>query len=532
MPSISGQEDPDEESRRDARIRLILLAVAVLLVAGYAATLSHLHIVASRWAGGVLPSGIPLVPIGAIAAVLVCGAGFLLIHRRGGAKHFEMREAADTLGIIAGRAAFMQNFAGQIEGHARSGRQLALHLVDIDRFRALNEALGEAEGDAFLRRVAEGLLDLVEDPERLARTGDDEFAIIQPETGGARHAEIYARRIHDRLKEACAEVPRHVRPGASIGVAVMPEHGSEPTKLLHSASRALATAKNAGGDSFRVYAREMDMVVEAGLQMEKAVAEGLQHGWFELHFQPQYDLRSRRLTGFEALVRLNHPQLGLLQPNVFLPIAEARGLMQPLGDWIVREALATATNWPPHLRLCINISVGQFRHGNVAGTIVQALSNSGVEGPRLNVEISEAVLREQADAVHDQLRLLKGRGVTIVLDDFGLDSSSLQSLARSPCDAVKLDRSFVQRVGEEPDMETLVKSLIGTAQSFDLAILAEGVERAEQAHFLVSNACRNVQGYLFGRPAPMRDVAAIIAKDLRKAVAEAEPEPTTSSTAA
>jgi EAL domain-containing protein (putative c-di-GMP-specific phosphodiesterase class I) len=206
--------------------------------------------------------------------------------------------------------------------------------------------------------------------------------------------------------------------------------------------------------------------------------------------------------------------------------------MQPLGDWIVREALATAANWPPHLRLSINISVGQFRHGNVAATIVQALSNSGVEGPRLNVEISEAVLREQADAVHDQLRLLKGRGVTIVLDDFGLDSSSLQSLARSPCKAVKLDRSFVQRVGEEPDMETLVKSLIGTAQSFDLAILAEGVERAEQAHFLVSNACRNVQGYLFGRPAPMRDVAAIIAKDLRKAVAEAEPERTTSSTAA
>jgi diguanylate cyclase (GGDEF)-like protein len=426
----------------------------------------------------------------------------------------------------------MENFAGQIETHARSGRQLALHLVDIDRFRPLNEVLGEAEGDAFLRRVVARLLDLVEDAERLARTGDDEFAIIQPETGGARHAEIYARRIYDALNEACAEVPRHVRPGASIGVAVMPEHGSKPTALLHSASRALAAAKDAGGDGFRVYAREMDMILEAGLQMEKAVAEGLQHGWFELHFQPQYDLRSRRLTGFEALIRLNHPQLGLLQPNVFLPIAEARGLIQPLGDWIVREALAAATNWPPHLRLSINISVEQFRHGNVAATIVQALSNSGVEGPRLNVEISEAVLREQADAVHDQLRLLKARGVTIVLDDFGLDSSSLQSLARSPCNAVKLDRSFVQRVGEEPEMETLVKSLIGTAQSFDLAILAEGVERPEQAHFLVSNACQNVQGYLFGRPAHMRDVAAIIAKDLRKAVAEGQPEPTTSSTAA
>jgi EAL domain-containing protein (putative c-di-GMP-specific phosphodiesterase class I) len=280
----------------------------------------------------------------------------------------------------------------------------------------------------------------------------------------------------------------------------------------------LRAAKHVGGETSRLYAREREMAAEARRQMEKAIEDALRQGWFKLRFQPQYDLRRCRLTGFEALVRMNHPELGELLPDVFLPVAEECGLIEPLGEWITREAIAIAALWPPHLTLAINVSPAQFRDGDVNANIMQALSTSGFEATRLRVEISEAVLLQKAKAVQDQLRRLKARGVTIVLDDFGLGSSGLQSLSLSPCDAVKIDRSLIQQVGEGPETEDLIRSLIGTAQSFDLAVMAEGIERVEQAHFLMSNACRNVQGFLFGRPARTRDLAAIIAKDLRNAM--------------
>jgi EAL domain-containing protein (putative c-di-GMP-specific phosphodiesterase class I) len=262
----------------------------------------------------------------------------------------------------------------------------------------------------------------------------------------------------------------------------------------------------------------MEMVVEARLQMERAISDGLQQGWFELHFQPQYDLHTRRLTGFEALVRMNHPELGELLPAEFVPVADESGLIQPLGEWIIREAFATAVEWPQHLCLSINISLAQFRHGDIANTIVNASTKAGLACSRLRIEISETVLLAQIEAVNDQLRRLKSRGAAIVLDDFGTEISRLKLLSRSSVDAVKIDRTLVEHVGQEPASDNLIRGLIGTAQSFDLDILAEGIERAEQAHFLMSNDCRKVQGFLFGRPTRKRDLAAIIAKDLKNAI--------------
>jgi diguanylate cyclase (GGDEF)-like protein len=517
MAGTSAQQLPDEETGRDARLKLILLVVALVLVAGYAATLTDfLHVVEAPFASLSL-SGLPLLPIGAGVLAVCCIAALIIVRRRRGGRT-AVPASTDALAAMAGRQQFMQRLAEQIDANAKAGRQLALHLVDLDRFHRVNEVMGEGEGDAFLRLVAERLLALVSDPQRVARIGDDEFAIIQPEAGGARHAEIYARRILDTLKDACSQRPRHARPGASIGVAVSPDHGADVTRLLHSASLALGAAKAAGGDNFRGYAREMEMSVQSRLQIEKSIGDGLSQGWFELHFQPQYDLRSRRLTGFEALVRMNNPEMGEQLPAAFLPMAEESGLIQPLGEWIIREAVGTAAQWPQHLTLSINISPAQLRQGDVAGSLLKALSNSNLDPSRLRVEISEAVLLQESEAVDEQLRRLKARGVTIVLDDFGLDGSKLQSLARSPCNAVKLDRTLIERVGEEPEVENLVRSLIGTAQAFELDILAEGVERAEQVRFLMSNACENVQGFLFGRPARASELGAIIGKDMRKAV--------------
>ena len=375
MVRNSAPKSPAEETGRETQLKLVLLAVALVLVAGYALTVTAMGEHDGRG------QAIALLHSEHGALLIVGAAGALARSPAwrscscGAACAKPASEDAVTLPTvianIAGRKEFLKTLAAELEESAKTGRQLAIHLIDIDRFRVVNEVRGEAEGDAFLRLVTERLLLLVNHPERLARIGDDEFAIIQPEAGGSRHAEIFARRIQETVKDACAQVPRHARPGVSIGIAVAPDHGSDAQKLMHSASLALRAAKKAGGDTFRVYAREMEMAVEARLQMEKAISDGLHQGWFELHFQPQYDLRTRRLTGFEALVRMNHPELGELLPASFVPIADESGLIQPLGEWIIREAFTTASEWPPHLSLSINVSLAQFRHGDVANTIIQ-----------------------------------------------------------------------------------------------------------------------------------------------------------------
>jgi diguanylate cyclase (GGDEF)-like protein len=526
-------ESEEEITGRESRLKLILLAIALILVAGYTSMATSMGDYVLFQVARMLASPmLPLVLAGVGGFAVLGGLGYVLKRRLGG-KLFRKSGKATELAIkIPGRQEFIKALESQIEIHAKEQRQFALHLVDIDRFKAVNALLGEAEGDALLKLVGERLMILVDQPERLARVGDDEFGVIQPEAGGARHAEIYARRIQDAVKDALAQVPQHARPGASIGIAISPDHGDSPNKLLHSASLAIEAAKKAGGNTFRVFSREMEMAVELRREMERAIGEGLQKGWFELHFQPQYDLGTKRLTGFEALARLHHPQLGEVPPTQFVPIADQSGLIHPLGEWIIHQALGTAATWPSHMTLSINISLAQFRIGDVAGTILHALSNTGFQAERLRVELSEAVLLEDSDAINEQLKRLKKRGVSIVLDDFGLDTSKLQLLSSSACDAVKLDRTLVSQVGEVPEMEHLLKSLIGTAQSFHLDILAEGVERAEQAQFLMSNDCKKVQGYLFGRPVAASDLAAIIAKDTRNAMSEGkETGPLSSSSA-
>jgi diguanylate cyclase (GGDEF)-like protein len=397
-----------------------------------------------------------------------------------------------------------------------------LHLVDIDRFRRLNDLLGEAAGDAFLRDVTERLKQIAANAEDLARIGDDEFALIQMNAGGARHAEIFARRIRNTLDDACAEVPPHARPGASTGAALCPEHDADPRKLLHCASAALDASKRSGGGKFRLHSAEIARAAGDRVSIEQAIRDGLEQDRFDLLFQPQYDLQTRRLLGFEALVRLNHPELGEVLPDDFISIAEEIGLIEPLGAWIIARALATAADWPVHLTLSINVSAAQFREGDVAARIIHELASSCFEGSRLNVEIPEGLLWQASDSVRRQLRRLRRRGVRLVLDDFGVHSLQLQALVRSTCDAVKLDRSFVAPVGQELEAEAVVRGLVDTAEAYGLPVLAEGVERAEQAHFLMSHSCRKVQGFLFGQPTHPRDLAAIVAKDMRNVMVERE----------
>jgi len=521
MRRNSRQLGSEEAPERESRLRTILLAATIVLVVGYWLALTNLT------AGAGMLLGLASSPLATIAATILTVAALagllVLALRRDRARKPPSPNAEPTpLAILQGRAQLLETLGRLLAEHGVAGRQLSLHLIDLDRFRELNALLGEAEGDAFLRVVAERLLVLVDQAECLGRIGDDEFAIIQPETGGARHAEIYAKRIEDTLKDACAQVPRHARPAPSIGVAVAPEHGETASRLLHNASLALRSAKLKGGGAFRVFTRDLEMGVEARLQMERAISDGLLQGWFELRFQPQYDLQSRRLSGFEAIARMKHPQRGELLAGEFLPAAEDSGLIQPLGEWLVREAITAAAEWPPHLTLTVGISPALLLHGDAAATILAAAAQAGFDPARLVIGIPETAILGLSESLADQLQRLKGRGAAILIDHFGADGSNLRSLSLLRCDAVRLDDALMRQIGENAAVEDLLRGLIGTARSFGIAVTAEGVEGVAQAHFLMANGCHLVQGFLFGRPGSAAEVAAIIAKDFRKATSTAQ----------
>jgi diguanylate cyclase (GGDEF)-like protein len=517
MRRKSRQLGSAEAPERESRLRNILLLATLVLVVAYALTLTNAAagariLLALAW----FPLAMVAVTILTVAAVL--GILVLMRRRERALKAASTPEEPPPLAALQGRAQLLETLGRLLAEHSAAGRQLSLHLVDFDRFSELNAVLGEAEGDAFLHSIAERLLVLVDDAQYLGRIGDDEFAVIQPETGGARHAEIYAKRIEDTLKDACAQLPRHVRPAVSIGVAVAPEHGDAASRLFHNASLALRRAKTEGGAAFQVFTRDLEMGFEARLQMERAISDGLLQGWFELRFQPQYDLQSRRLSGFEAVARMKHPQRGELLASEFLPVAEESGLIQPLGDWLVREAMAEAAQWPAHLTLTVDVAPAQFRQSDAAATILTAAAQAGFEASRLQIAVPETAILAPTESVADQLRRLKSRGVAILIDQFGIDASNLRTLSELQCDAVRLDYTLMREIGENTGVEDLLRGLIGTAHSFGLAVMAEGVEGVAQAYFLMANGCHRVQGFLFVRPSTAAEVAAIIAKDLRKAV--------------
>ncbi len=277
----------------------------------------------------------------------------------------------------------------------------------------MNELLGEAEGDALLKLVGERLMILVDQPERLARIGDDEFAIIQPEAGGARHAEIYARRIEEALKDALAQVPQHARPAREHRDRGLARQGRRCRSSSCTTPRLpCMPPRKPGGGTFRVYQREMEKAAESHLEMERAIGEGLHQGWFEVHFQPQYDLGTRRLTGFEALARLHHPQLGDVSPDVFVPIADRSGLIHPLGEWIIHQALTTAATWPRHIMLSINISLAQFQTSDVAGTDPECFGELPASTRRgCGWRYRRRSCSKTRNAINDQLHRLRKRGV-------------------------------------------------------------------------------------------------------------------------
>jgi diguanylate cyclase (GGDEF)-like protein len=428
----------------------------------------------------------------------------------------------DLLTGLANRTLFMEKIEEAGARLRRHGEAFTVVMLDLDRFKNVNDSLGHPAGDALLKEMAQRLKSSLRETDVLARLGGDEFAILQ--SGGAAQRDdaiTLSVRIIDLVAQPFDLDGRKVSVGASIGIALAPQDGVEPDELLKKADLALYLTKSEGRNDFNFFHADMTTEADARHQMENEMREALVRNEFELHYQPVIDVSTREPRGAEALVRWRHPRNGLIVPDRFIPLAEDTGLIVQLGAWILGKACADAASWPAQFKVAVNLSPVQFRKGDLFEVILCALVESGLPPERLELEITESVLLENEANYRVLLQQLKNIGVSIVLDDFGTGYSSLGYLTRFPVDKIKIDKSFTQGLSQRADCAAIVSSVVTLAYGLDIATTAEGVETDEQFELLRAAGVTQVQGFLFGRPCAMSELGFINAKANGRATAAA-----------
>jgi diguanylate cyclase (GGDEF)-like protein len=416
----------------------------------------------------------------------------------------------DALTGLANRARFLEQLQA-INAADGSGR-FAVFLLDLDRFKNVNDSLGHAAGDELLVQVARRLRSELRSSDVLARLGGDEFALIQTGCPDQRNAAVdLAQRIIKFIAEPFQIMGQRVEIGTSIGIALAPEHGRDQEHLLKKADLALYRSKSAGRSCYTVYDHAMSAELEARNTLEGDLRDAIARCQFELHYQPFYDVNSKQRRGVEALVRWRHPLKGLVPPDQFIPLAEATGLIVPLGEWVIGRACDDAMFWPDDIKVAVNLSPVQFKQAELFDVIKSALARSGLAPERLEIEITESVLLEREAENESFIDKLKTLGISLALDDFGTGYSSLRSLTAFPFDKIKIDRSFVANLSTRDESEAVISSVVTLARGLGIAITAEGVETEEQLEHLRTLGVHYVQGYLLGRPMPIEQLEAHLA---------------------
>jgi diguanylate cyclase (GGDEF)-like protein/PAS domain S-box-containing protein len=413
----------------------------------------------------------------------------------------------DVLTGLPNRAQFNEKLEEAGKRLKRGGAAITIMMLDLDRFKAVNDMFGHPAGDELLVEVGRRLKSTLRETDLLARLGGDEFAIIQ-EGGDSQHegAIALALRINNAIAEPFDLGGFEVNVGTSIGIAMAPEHGTEPEGLLKSADLALYAAKAQGRSDYCIYQPGMLESATSQQSAESELRDAIAHEQFELHYQPVVDLKTRQICGVEALVRWRHPVRGLIGPDQFIPLAESSGLIVPIGEWVLQRACNDAARWPSHIKLAINISAVQFKRGNLFEVILCALVESGFDPERLELEITETSLLENQEAHLATIRQLKNLGITLALDDFGTGYSSVTYLTNFPFDKIKIDRTFTHAVLERRDYAAVVSSVLALAKGLDKVTTVEGVETEEQFEYMRTAGVDFAQGYLFSRPVTLSEL--------------------------
>jgi diguanylate cyclase (GGDEF)-like protein len=423
----------------------------------------------------------------------------------------------DALTGLANRAQLIESLEAALAVLPVRHNGIAVHFLDLDRFKQVNDSLGHDGGDSLLKMVAERLRAVIRIEDVVARLGGDEFVVVQTGIAGKVQAEDFARRIIFAVTAPMTLKNRPFSATVSVGVALAPADGIDPESLLKSADLALYKAKADGRNCFRFFLAEMDAELQVRFKLEAMIRKAVLHDRFELHYQPLFEISERRLIGYEALLRLPAEDGKLIPPLVFIPVAEDLQLIDKIGAWVLQEACRTAATWPEHLTIAVNLSPAQFLAGSVSDIVAAALKEAGLAAHRLELEITETLLLGNSEAIMAELQTLKAMGVSIVMDDFGTGYSSLSYLWRFPFDKIKIDRSFMQGFdGSGRDVKTVVKTIIALGRELNMRVTVEGVETATQAAFLDKADGDQAQGFFFGRPIPASEVSANILADFRR----------------
>jgi diguanylate cyclase (GGDEF)-like protein len=463
--------------------------------------------------------------ISVISAPLSTGGG-VTIHmdvteKRNSEKQIAFLAHHDALTGLANRVRLREHIETSLQ-EAERGQKFAVLCLDLDHFKDVNDTLGHSIGDALLCAVSKRLRELVREEDLVSRTGGDEFSIVQSRTERPMAASAaLAARLVESLSVPFDLGDHHVVIGASVGIAIAPDDGNDADQLLKNADMALYRAKDAGRGAFHFFEAEMDAKAQARRALELDLRKAVASGEFEVFYQPIVNLAKDRISGFEALLRWNHPTRGRVAPGEFVPLAEETGLIIAIGEWVIRQACAEASAWPSDLRVAVNVSPVQFRNKNLVATVMSALAASGLRSDRLELEITETVLMHNNEATLAVLHQLRSLGVRISMDDFGTGYSSLSYLRSFPFDKIKIDQSFVRDLIAKPDSIAIIRAVAGLGHSFGMTTTAEGVETKEQLDQMRVEGCTEVQGYFYGKPTPASEIAPLLSGFQKRAQAAA-----------
>jgi diguanylate cyclase (GGDEF)-like protein/PAS domain S-box-containing protein len=411
----------------------------------------------------------------------------------------------DALTDLPNRVLFRERIERELT-RAAQGKPFALLYIDIDEFKAINDSLGHHVGDEMLKTVARRIRACVKDSDLVARLGGDEFAVIMTDVGNATEVEAFVTPLYEAIRSPCQCLGHHLLTNASIGIALAPRDGTELDQLIKNADLAMYAAKSGGRRTYRFFEPAMGASANARLTMEQDLRQALADGEFEIYYQPLVDLGNDEVCGCEALLRWRHPERGMISPAEFIPVAENAGLIDELGDWVLRTACAEAALWPDHVHIAVNVSPIQLQCQTLAIKVASALAITGLKPDRLELEITEAVLIRDDEAALAILHQLRGIGVRIALDDFGTGYSSLSYLKRFPFDKIKIDRCFVSDIDAAGGSSSIVQAVVNIAGALNMTTVAEGVETETQQALLRELGCTQMQGYLFSPPRPAAEV--------------------------
>ena len=426
----------------------------------------------------------------------------------------------DALTDLPNRVAFYERMESVLS-HLRRAEPMSVLSLDLDHFKSVNDTLGHPVGDRLLQAAAERMRSCVRSEDVVARLGGDEFAILQVPSEQPTDVTALAARLIE-VVGAPYDIDGHqVVVGVSVGIAIAPNDSREPDALMKDADLALYRAKADGGGAYRFFEVEMDARMQARRAVELDLRKALKNCEFEVYYQPIIDVKSGQISSCEALVRWHHPERGMIAPLEFIPVAEATGIIVPLGEWVLRQACAEAVRWPKHVTIAVNLSPAQFKNRNLVPTVVSALATSGLAPERLELEITEMVLLDESEGAFAVLHQLRNLGIKIAMDDFGTGYSSLGYLRSFPFDKIKIDQSFIRDLPGKEDSVAIVRAVVGLSSSLGITTTAEGVETKEQLASLTAEGCNEFQGFFFSRPQPAAEVERIIAEQAPRAEAVA-----------